>query len=125
MDPLHRVAPFLPLKATDFEILFALADGRLHGYAIAKRIAEHTGGMVHIEAGNLHRALRKLLSQGLIAESEDRPPEEQDDERRRYWMQTPLGRAVLSAEAARMRSVAAVNPRMSVKTTLATLRSVC
>lgn len=103
MDPHDSVSSFLPLKPADFEILFALADGRLHGYAIAKTIAERTGGLVRLEAGNLHRTLRKLVSQGLVAESQDRPPEAQDDGRRRYWVQTPLGRAVLCAEAARMR----------------------
>ncbi len=104
MDPQDEtVASFLPLKPADFEILFALADGCLHGYAIAKSIAAHTQGMVRIEAGNLHRTLRKLVSQGLIAETEERPRGEPEDARRRYWVQTPLGRAVLSAEAARMR----------------------
>lgn len=98
-----QVAAFLPLSPGDFEILFSLLDGPLHGYAIAKAIGERTGGLVRIEAGNLHRTLRKLVRQNLVAASQERPPAEDDDERRRYWVLTTLGHSVVAAEAARMR----------------------
>lgn len=107
MDRSTQVTPFLPLKPNDFHILFALLPGPLHGYAIAKEIRERTADLVRLEAGNLHRTLRKLVRQGLVAPSEERPPAGDDDERRRYWAVTELGRAVLAADAARMKTIVA------------------
>lgn len=103
----QNVSGFLPLAPADFEILLTLVDGSLHGYAIAKAIGERTDGLVRVEAGNLHRTLRKLVRRGLVEPSSERPPEEQDDERRRYWALTALGRAVVAADAARMRAAVA------------------
>jgi DNA-binding PadR family transcriptional regulator len=40
-----------------------------------------------------------------VEESEARPTPELDDERRRYFALTDLGRAVLAAEAQRMREL--------------------
>lgn len=107
MAELDEVQGFLPLKPADFEILFSLVDGPLHGYAIARAMDERTGGVVRVEAGNLHRTLRKLVRQGLVEPSVDRPPEPEDDERRRYWALTSLGRRVVAADAARMRDAVA------------------
>ena len=42
------------------------------------------------------------IAGGLLEEAEERPDPELDDERRRYYRATPLGRAVLEAETARM-----------------------
>lgn len=96
---------FLPLKARDYEILFVLAREELHGYGLVKRIEERTGGLLRLEPASLYRRLRKLMADGLVEESEERPSPEADDERRRYYRITPLGREVLLAEAARMRSL--------------------
>lgn len=104
----ERVASLLPLKPNDFHILFSLIDGPLHGYAIARAIDERTDRLVRLEAGNLHRTIRKLVRRGLVEESDERPPPEQDDERRRYWALTQLGRAVVAADAARMRALVAL-----------------
>ena len=98
---------FLPLKPNDFHILFALLEGPLHGYAMARVIEEQTDGLVRLEAGNLHRTLRKLVRQGLVDTPAERPPAEEDDERRRYWVLTTLGRAVVAADARRMRALVA------------------
>ena len=43
-----------------------------------------------------------MLEQGLITEPRQRPAPEFDDERRRYYRITPLGRAVVEAESGRM-----------------------
>jgi DNA-binding PadR family transcriptional regulator len=43
-----------------------------------------------------------MVNSGLIAESDERPDPELDDERRRYYRITPLGRKVAAAEARRM-----------------------
>jgi hypothetical protein len=43
-----------------------------------------------------------MLEQGLLVETRDRPPAEEDDERRRYYRITALGTAVAKAEARRL-----------------------
>jgi DNA-binding PadR family transcriptional regulator len=96
---------YLPLKPNDFHILFALLDGPLHGYAIAREILGQTDGQLRLEAGNLHRTLRKLVRQGLVSPSQERPDPDEDDERRRYWELTELGHRVVALDARRMRAL--------------------
>lgn len=96
---------FLPLKPTDYQILFVLFRGEQHGYAMVKAIEDRTEGRVSLEPSNLYRRIRRLMSDGLVEESADRPAPELDDERRRYYGLTALGRSVLAAEAERMRAL--------------------
>ena len=99
-----KVTSYLPLRPVEFQILLALADGDLHGYAIRQEAARRTGGEVLLEAGTLYRALRRLLETGLVAERRhDGAPEA--DERRRTYRLTELGRKVAVAEAERMASL--------------------
>jgi DNA-binding PadR family transcriptional regulator len=93
---------FLPLKPLVFHALLVLDEGEAHGYAIKKAVAGRTAGRIDLEPGTLYRLLARLLGQGLIEESEDRPDPDEDDERRRYYRITPLGHRVLAAEAARL-----------------------
>ncbi|MEE8583889.1 MAG: helix-turn-helix transcriptional regulator, partial [Acidobacteriota bacterium] len=51
---------------------------------------------------SLYRAVNRLLESGLVAESEERPDPQQDDQRRRYYRLTALGREVAQAEAQRL-----------------------
>ena len=93
---------FLPLKTEVALILMAL-DGRpLHGYAIIKDVRERSEGDTELQTGALYRHLRRLLEDTLIVEVERPANEESDDERRRYYKATPLGRDVLDADLARM-----------------------
>ena len=78
-----------------FHILMALAAGDRHGYAIIQDVAERTGGSIRLGAGTLYRSLQRMLEQGLIVETEDRPAPEMDDERRRYYRITAAGRKML------------------------------
>ena len=111
----EEVAALLPLKPQDFHILFVLLDGERHGYGMVKEIDRQTDGQVRLEAGNLYRSVRRLIKQGLIAESDRRPAPESDDERRRYYSVTGFGRQVVTAETDRMRSVvAAAEARLAV-----------
>jgi DNA-binding PadR family transcriptional regulator len=96
---------FLPLKPVEFLILMTVADGERHGYGIMLDIAERTAGTVRLEAGGLYRSIRRLLADTLIAESAKRPAADEDDERRRYYTLTPLGRRVVAAEALRLRAL--------------------
>lgn len=93
---------FLPLTPAMFHILLALADGEKHGYAILKEVARRTDSKVKLSAGTLYGNLSRLESEGLIAESSRRPDVVLDDERRRYYLLTELGREVAVAEAERM-----------------------
>jgi DNA-binding PadR family transcriptional regulator len=96
---------FLPLKPVEFLILMTVADAERHGYGIMLDIAERTGGTVRLEAGGLYRSIRHLLADKLVAESANRPSADEDDERRRYYALTPLGRRVVAAEALRLRAL--------------------
>jgi DNA-binding PadR family transcriptional regulator len=97
-----EVAALLPLPPANFHILVALADDELHGYAILQDVASRTGGAVQLGAGTLYRAIHRMLEGGLVVESSERPDPALDDERRRYYRITPLGAAVVRAEAARL-----------------------
>lgn len=98
---------FLPLKPRVFHILLTLLDTDLHGYGIIQAVEERTGGDVVLEAGSLYRTLRGLLEDGLIVETDDRPDPEEDDQRRRYYRITDLGRRVAAAETRRLRELLA------------------
>lgn len=93
----------VPLKPTVFHVLLSLAAEELHGYAIMKAVESRTEGEVTLHPGALYRELKRLLEAGLIIELDERPvPAEQDDQRRRYYAISALGRHVLVAEAERM-----------------------
>jgi DNA-binding PadR family transcriptional regulator len=92
----------LPLSPAAFHILLALADGEKHGYAIMQEVAALTGGSLKLGPGTLYGAIKRLLADEWIAESDERPAPELDDERRRYYRLTELGLRVVRAEAARL-----------------------
>lgn len=106
-NPDADVARHLPLKPDVLEILLALEGGELHGYAILKEIERATGGVVRLAPSPFYRKLKRLEEGGLVEEADERPARELDDERRRYYALTPLGRAVLGAEARRLVDLAA------------------
>jgi DNA-binding PadR family transcriptional regulator len=85
-----------------FHILIALADDDRHGYAVIQEVARRTGGEVTLSPGTLYRTIQRLLEQGLIEETSERPAPELDDERRRYYRITLRGRAAARAEARRL-----------------------
>lgn len=100
--PEVRVASLLPLTPAMFHILVTLAAGDRHGYGIMLEVEELTGGQMKLGPGTLYRTLQRMLVDGLIQESETRGPADQDDERRRYYRLTPLGRRVAQEEARRL-----------------------
>lgn len=93
---------FLPLTASVFHILLALADGEKHGYAIMREVERSTERRVSMGPGTLYGAIKRLLKAGLIAETAERPDPALDDARRRYYRLTALGREVLGAETERL-----------------------
>ena len=102
----QEIARLLPLSPRDFHILFALADGERHGYGLVKTIERQTDGLIRLDPANLCRAIQRMVAAGLVVDAERRSTSGSADERRRYYRITDLGRAVVGAEAGRMRSLA-------------------
>jgi DNA-binding PadR family transcriptional regulator len=92
----------LPLTPAMFHVLLALADGEMHGYAILKEVERRTEGKVRLSAGTLYGIIKRLNGEGWIMESSKRPAAGLDDERRRYYRLTELGRQVTVTEARRL-----------------------
>ncbi|HSY58761.1 MAG TPA: PadR family transcriptional regulator [Terriglobales bacterium] len=97
-----------PLTPALFHVLLALADGEKHGYAILKEVARRTGGRVQLSAGTLYGIIKRLNAEDWIVESNKRPVAGLDDERRRYYRLTELGRRVAVSEARRLEELLAM-----------------
>ena len=102
-DRPRSIERLLPLKPRVLHILLALADGPRHGYSIMQEVASRTDGHVHVWPAALYGTLRELEELNLIVEPEKRPSD--DDERRRYFELTPLGKRVLSGEIRRLEAI--------------------
>ena len=96
---------FLPLPVSVLHILLALRDEELHGYAIMRRVEELTDGAVTMGPGTLYGAVKRMLADGLIEETAERPDPELDDQRRRYYRVTALGARVRAAEVTRLETL--------------------
>lgn len=92
----------LPLPEATFHILMALAEEDRHGYGIIQDVAGRTEGALRLSPGTLYRTIQRLLEQGLIVETDERPAPDQDDERRRYYRITELGLSTARAETQRL-----------------------
>lgn len=103
-DPASR----LPLPPAHLHVLMALADGEKHGYAIMREVEVMTDGDVSMGPGTLYGAIKRMRKLGLVAETDERPDPELDDERRRYYEATGFGLRVLSAETARLQQLVSV-----------------
>jgi DNA-binding PadR family transcriptional regulator len=92
----------LPLTPTVFHILLALADSERHGYGIMQEVLQRTDGAMHLGPGTLYGSIKRMLADGLIEPSGERPDPTLDDERRRYYRLTDFGQRVAFAEAQRL-----------------------
>ena len=92
----------LPLTPAVFHILLALADGERHGYGIMQEVASRSDGKMRLGPGTLYGSIKRMLTEQLIEESDERPDPELDDERRRYYRLTQFGQRVVSAEVDRL-----------------------
>jgi DNA-binding PadR family transcriptional regulator len=102
MSPSDEIAGLLPLPPATFHVLLAVAQHDRHGYAIMQDVEERTNGELRLSAGTLYRSIQRMLEQGLIVETRERPAPDLDDERRRYYRMTPFGEAVARAELRRI-----------------------
>lgn len=105
-------ADLLPLPVAQMHILLALATGDKHGYAIMREVEVLTKGSVAMGPGTLYGTVKKMLKAALVEESDYRPDPELDDQRRRYYRMTGLGRRVLDAEVSRMEQLVVTTRRI-------------
>ncbi len=103
--------PLSPLTPAVFYILLALAGGEKHGYEIMKQVKQDSQSQVKMGTGTLYGSLKRMLADGLIVEAGERPDPALDDERRRYYRLTDLGRRTINAELRRYAEVVAVAKR--------------
>jgi DNA-binding PadR family transcriptional regulator len=106
--PRKKPEAFLPLKSNWFHILLSLVGGEQHGYAIMQEVLERTEGKVRLWPATLYGSLKRLIDNGLIVESGERPAADFDDARRRYYKLTSLGKQVLDLESQRLRDLVRV-----------------
>ena len=92
----------LPLPPATFLILFALAGGDKHGYAIMQEARELSEGSFQMGPATLYTTIQRLLESGWIKEITG--PKDADS-RRRYYRLTGDGDSVLRAELARMETL--------------------
>jgi len=100
-DPVEP-SSLLPLPTTTFHILLALGDEEKHGYAIMRDVEALSSGAVRIGPGTMYGSIKRMLKEGLIEESDERPDPEMDDERRRYYRCSALGERACQAEVRRL-----------------------
>jgi DNA-binding PadR family transcriptional regulator len=93
---------FLPLTQPVFHIMLALANGEKHGYAIMQEVDAISHEQFKLGPATLYSSIKRMLEAGLLAECDDRPDPELDDQRRRYYQLTRLGAQVLAAESRRL-----------------------
>jgi DNA-binding PadR family transcriptional regulator len=89
----------LPLTPAVFYILFSLADGEKHGYAVMQQVAVLSDGKFGMGPGTLYTTIQRLLELSLIEETTNH---DDPEGRRRYYKLTGAGKALLQAELGRM-----------------------
>jgi DNA-binding PadR family transcriptional regulator len=94
-----------PLSTAAQYILLALASEDLHGYGIIQEVARHTDGTYRIGPGTLYDNLKKLMDAQFVIDAPSNNKDRDDDDTRRFYRLTPGGRAALSAEVDRLRSI--------------------
>lgn len=99
--PMKTEQSLAPLTPAVFYILLSLAGGDKHGYEIMKQVKHDSQGTVSMGTGTLYGSIKRMLASAQIEEAGERPAPEIDDERRRYYRLTALGRRALLAELQR------------------------
>ena len=101
----NDVMRLLPLTPAVFFILFALADGDKHGYAIMQETTKLSEGKFRMGPGTLYTTIQRLLELSLIEEVWDVIDGDKRESRRRYYRLTRQGRGLLDLEINRMGAV--------------------
>ena len=91
-DRIRRI--YMPMTESGFYILFCLQKPQ-HGYGISQQVKRLTGGALSIGAGTMYGTLSKMEQDGLIAFYSE-------EEKRKLYEITPLGREISNAEIRRI-----------------------
>ncbi|HEX9609389.1 MAG TPA: PadR family transcriptional regulator [Candidatus Limnocylindria bacterium] len=105
MDTTEQPERIPPLSRSAMHVLLAIGPEERHGYAIMREISRITDGATRLGPGGVYTTIRRLLDDGLIEESDERPDPDLDDQRRRYYRLTGAGRAVAGAEVRRLETL--------------------
>jgi DNA-binding PadR family transcriptional regulator len=105
MDLPDEVMRLMPLTPAVFFILFALADGEKHGYAIMQEAAKLSDGKFRMGPGTLYTTIQRLLELALLEEVAGSGDGEGRESRRRYYKLTWQGRSLLEREISRLEGV--------------------
>ncbi len=97
------------MSSLEYHVLLAMAKGPLYGYAIKEAVETESAGTLTPRAGSLYRVLARLLTWGLVTETEPAEATSPHPGReRKYYGLTAEGRGALAAEARRQRGAAAL-----------------
>lgn len=94
--------PQLPLSPATLQIMLALATRDLHGYGIIQEVSRQSEGRIRVGPGTLYDNLKRLMEQGLVADS----PPVAGEEKRLYTLTTG-GHAALASEVSRLEDLVA------------------
>jgi len=92
----------IPLKHATYQVLLALGDDQLHGYAIMQALTRMTQGRETILPGTLYAALARMADEGLLEKIAAPDTEASGGPKRRYYRRTPFGCDVARAESERL-----------------------
>jgi len=90
----HIRKVYVPMTETGFYILLCLQK-EAHGYSIVRQVEQLTGGEIRISPGTLYGSLSKMEKDGLIRFL-------REEEKRKIYSITELGRQVLELETKRI-----------------------
>ena len=91
-DKIRRI--YVPMTETGFYILLCLQQPN-HGYGIVQRVEQMTKGEIRLTPGTMYGSLSKMEKDGLIFFI-------REEEKRKIYQITELGRQVLDLELKRI-----------------------
>lgn len=111
-----------PLTPAVFYILLSLGVKERHGYDIMKQVRDDSKGNVNLGPGTLYGTIKRMLAEKLIVEKDERPDAALDDQRRRYYALTDLGKKMLSTELQRFDEALSIAKNAKLRIALSPMR---
>ncbi|MBQ7920357.1 MAG: PadR family transcriptional regulator [Lachnospiraceae bacterium] len=90
----HIKKVYVPMTETGFYILLCLQE-EMHGYSIVQKVETMTEGAIRLSPGTMYGSLSKMEKDGLISFI-------REEEKRKIYKITELGREVLELEMFRI-----------------------
>ncbi len=91
----HIKKVYVPMTETGFYILLCLQE-EMHGYGVVQKVSNMTNGEIVLSPGTMYGSLSKMEKDGLIHFVGE-------EEKRKKYVITQLGREVLELEIRRIR----------------------